>query len=90
LSEGDEAKRADFEALVSSETSRPLGPVEAALLVPWVPPYLSEYLVVLADPRRQSRDLRQAVGCLLASNLEPGVLESLAVITADSREELTA
>jgi len=54
-----------------------------------VPPYLSDYLVVLADPRRQSSragDLRRAVP-YLASDLPPEILPNVAVITADSREE---
>ena len=58
---GDTAQRQHFESLISIDTERPLGPIEAAKLVPWVPPYLQEYLVVVADPRSQSVEWRQAI-----------------------------
>jgi hypothetical protein len=88
LQEGDTAKRIDFETLISLETSRALGPMEAAKLVPWVPPYLSDYMIVLADPRQQSGDLRQAMA-YLASNMKVDVLQNIVVITPDSSEEWT-
>ena len=85
LQEGDVARRRDFESLVSVETKKTLGPIGAAQLVPWVPPFLSNYMIVLADPRRQSRDLRKSVQYLASS---PGeVLSQLIVINADSVEE---
>jgi hypothetical protein len=80
--EGDVAKRLEFERLVSLETGQPLGAVGAAQLVPWVPPYLVNYLVVLADPRKQSGDLRQSMQ-FLASNLEPEMLSQVIAISAD-------
>jgi len=86
LQEGDVAQRRHFENLVSLETSQPLGPMGAAQLVPWVPPYLADYLVVLADPRRQSGDLRQTIQYLI-SNLTPEILSQVIVITADPNEE---
>jgi hypothetical protein len=87
--EGDVAKRRDFESLVALESSRPLGPMGASQLVPWVPPYLAEYLVVLADPRKQSGDLRQSIQYLTA-NLAPEILAQVMVITADPNGETAA
>lgn len=39
----------------------PLGPIAAARLVPWVPPFLQQNLIVIVDPRRSSGDWRQAL-----------------------------
>lgn len=86
LQQGDVARRRDFEHLVSTETSLQLGAIRAAQLVPWVPPYLSNYLVVVADPRSQSGDLHQTVQ-YLTSNLEPEMLAQVMVVTADSAAE---
>jgi hypothetical protein len=91
LQQGDVAKRIHFEQLVAMETmssssQQPLGPIGAAQLVPWVPPYLTNYLVVLADPRKQSGDLRQTIA-YLASNLAPNILPQVVVITGDPNEE---
>jgi hypothetical protein len=85
LQEGDTAKRFHFEGLVSLKTAQPLGSMGAAKLVPWVPPYLQDYLMVLADPRKQSSDLRRAIQYLLSSsnNLKPDVLAQVVVISAD-------
>jgi len=47
-----------------------LGPMKAAQLVPWVPPYLTDYLIVLADPRRNSNDLGAAIRYLSESPAE--------------------
>jgi hypothetical protein len=68
----DEAKtsqRVHFESLVDVVTSRPLGAIGAAQLVPWVPPYLTDCLIVLVDPRANSGDLRQALK-YVTSNLQ--------------------
>ena len=59
------AERIHFEALVNVTTSQPLGAMAAARLVPWVPPYLTDSLVVLTDPRRHSRDLKVALQYVL-------------------------
>jgi hypothetical protein len=84
LQEGDNAKRLHFEPLISLQSKQPLGSMGAAKLVPWVPPYLQDYLVVLADPRKQSSDLRRAIQYLLSSsNLKPQVLAQVVVISAD-------
>eukprot|EP00567_Pseudictyota_dubia_P003479 CAMPEP_0197437250 /NCGR_PEP_ID=MMETSP1175-20131217/4517_1 /TAXON_ID=1003142 /ORGANISM="Triceratium dubium, Strain CCMP147" /LENGTH=323 /DNA_ID=CAMNT_0042966717 /DNA_START=33 /DNA_END=1004 /DNA_ORIENTATION=+ len=85
LREGDIAERRDFELLVSLETGKQLGPIGAAQLVPWVPPYLAEYLVVLVDPRRQSGDLRQSIQ-YLTSNLGPEVTDKVIVVSADPND----
>lgn len=87
LQQGDTAKRRHFESLVELSTSKPLGAIQAASLVPWVPPFLSEYLVILADPRRQSSDLRQAIQ-YLSSSLSAEILQDTIVISADSPDEM--
>lgn len=61
LEQGDKGERKHFEKLLDVTTSKALGPIEAAKLVPWVPPYIHNSLVVLADPRKQSSELRQAI-----------------------------
>jgi hypothetical protein len=89
LQEGDIAQRRHFEKLIALESSQPLGAMEAAKLVPWVPPYIHNYLVVLADPRRQSSDLRQSIQYLTSSNLEPAVLSQVIAISADPVGDIT-
>jgi hypothetical protein len=99
---GSKAQRRDFELLIEVETSKPLGPMKAASLVPWVPPFLSNYLVVLADPRRQSTDLYKSIQYLEAasatSSSEPSAsasamaasLTTTICISADSVSEMMA
>ena len=53
------SQRSFFEDLIDLETSQRLGPINAAQLIPWVPPYLKDCLVVFTDPRTSSGDLRQ-------------------------------
>ena len=89
IHEGDRARRRDFEKLLSLRTSQPLGPMQAAQLVPWVPPFLTHYLIVLADPRRQSANLRQAVQ-YLTSTLDPDVQSQVMVVFADDNTETTS
>jgi hypothetical protein len=67
--EAKTAQRIHFESLIDVETSRPLGAIGAAQLVPWVPPYLTDCLIVLVDPRANSGDLRQALK-YVTSNLQ--------------------
>ncbi len=89
LQQGDTAKRRHFESLVEVSATvgdQPLGAARAAQLVPWVPPYLSKFMVVVSDPRRQSGDLRQAIQ-YLTSNLPPEIAHQMIVISADSNEE---
>lgn len=85
---GDKARRRDFEALVSVETATALGPMAAAQLVPWVPPFLTQYLIVLADPRRQSAELHATIPYL--AQLEAGVRSQVMVVTADTPEDTKA
>lgn len=87
--EGDIARRRHFESLVSVTTKQPLGPMAAAHLVPWVPPYLSRYLIILADPRKQSPELRSALQ-FLTSSTAPSILLNTVAIVADTPEETTA
>jgi peroxiredoxin len=77
---------------VEVETSQPLGPMKAASLVPWVPPFLCNCLVVIADPRRQSTDLYKSIQYLEAqssSSSEPMAFQTI-VISADSVPEMMA
>ena len=55
------AQRIHFEKLIGVETNQALGAMGAAELVPWVPPFLVDKLVVLCDPRQSSADLRKAL-----------------------------
>jgi hypothetical protein len=89
LKQGDVAKRRHFETLVSVQTKQPLGPMNAAQLVPWVPPFHSTYMIVLADPRKQSPELRQVMQ-YLSSNTALDILSQVIVISADLPEETAA
>jgi alkyl hydroperoxide reductase subunit AhpC len=68
--------------------------MKAASLVPWVPPFLSKYLVVIADPRRQSTDLYKAIQYLEAqsssSSSETSMASQTIVISADSVRDMMA
>jgi hypothetical protein len=70
LEPGGKARRRDFEPLIDVSTGQPLGPLKAAELVPWVPPFVTQYLLVLADPRRQSTELRQAIQYLQSTSFD--------------------
>lgn len=90
---GSAARRRDFELLVEVETSQPLGPMKAALLVPWVPPFVCNCLVVLADPRRQSADLYKSIQYLeqaQSSSSSETMASQTIVISADSVPEMIA
>ena len=82
LQEGDTARRHDFEGLISCETGAALGPIVSAQLVPWVPPFTAEYLIILADPRAQSSDLRRAIQ-YISSNASPDILQQVIAINSD-------
>eukprot|EP00592_Proboscia_alata_P011513 CAMPEP_0194385672 /NCGR_PEP_ID=MMETSP0174-20130528/81765_1 /TAXON_ID=216777 /ORGANISM="Proboscia alata, Strain PI-D3" /LENGTH=339 /DNA_ID=CAMNT_0039174041 /DNA_START=19 /DNA_END=1038 /DNA_ORIENTATION=- len=84
------SQRAHFETLLSTETSKPLGVIEAAKLVPWVPPFINEYLYVIADPRARSTELRQTI-LYLASTLNADFFHNnVIIITADPAAETNA
>lgn len=92
------AQRLYFEPLVDVETNQPLGSIEAAKLVPWVPPYLKDCLMIIADPRPNSADLRQSIQ-YLASTVEPKdyddqsqrtIQDQVIFVTADSVNEMQA
>jgi len=89
LQEGDVARRGDFETLISRESSAPLGPIDAARLVPWVPPFVADYMVIVADPRAQSGDLRKTIQ-YLTSNTSPDILERVIAISSDGVVETTS
>ena len=84
-------QRSFFEDLVDVETAKPLGPIDAARLVPWVPPYLTDCLVVFTDPRTNSGDLRQTLK-YLTSTLEDQDNEKynqqVAFVCAESVQEM--
>lgn len=84
------SQRAHFETLLFTETSKPLGVIEAAKLVPWVPPFINEYLYVIADPRARSTELRQTI-LYLASTLNADFFhKNVIIITADPAAETNA
>jgi hypothetical protein len=89
LQQDHTAQRRHFESLVEVSATvgnQPLGAARAAQLVPWVPPGLSKFLVVVSDPRRQSGDVRQAMQ-YLASKFSPKIVQQMIVISADPNEE---
>ena len=90
-----EAKRQHFESLIDATTSAPLGPIGAAKLVPWVPPFLKKGLIVFVDPRSNSKDLRRTMLYHASSSLVeiPGngnIDVDVAFVTADSVGETQA
>ena len=82
LQEGNTARRHDFEGLISCETGAALGPIVSAQLVPWVPPFTVEYLIILADPMAQSSYLRRAIQ-YISSNASPDILQQVIAINSD-------
>ena len=74
--------------MVSCESSAPLGPINAARLVPWVPPFVADYMVIVADPRAQSGDLRKTIQYLTSNN--PDILERVIAINSDDVVETTS
>lgn len=83
-----EARRKHFESLIDVTTTAPLGPIGAAKLVPWVPPFLKKGLIVFVDPRSNSKDLRRTMLYHASSSLVvPGDVDvdvDIAFVTADS------
>ncbi|KAG7353470.1 hypothetical protein IV203_002825 [Nitzschia inconspicua] len=84
------AQRQFFEQLIDLETSNALGPIGAAHLVPWVPPYLTDCLVVFADPRATSGDLRQTIKYLTSNLREQSdkFWKQVSFVTVDSVPEM--
>ncbi|KAG7359636.1 AhpC/TSA family protein [Nitzschia inconspicua] len=84
------AQREFFERLIYLETSNALGSIGAAQLVPWVPPYLTDCLVVFADPRSSSGDLRQAIKYLTSNLYEQSdkFWKQVVFVTVDSVPEM--
>jgi hypothetical protein len=84
-------QRLYFEDLIDVESSKPLGPINAARLVPWVPPYLTDCLVVFVDPRTNSGDLRQTLKYLTSTldvNDEEKFTQQVAFVCAENVPEL--
>jgi hypothetical protein len=96
------AQRIHFESLIDIESSKKLGNIGAAKLVPWVPPYLNECLVVFADPRTNSVELRQTIKYLASAcpkiedkddeknPSKPKIIDQVIFVTADSVPEIQA
>lgn len=63
-----------------------MGSINAARLVPWVPPFVADYMVIIVDPRAQSGDLRRTIQYLI-SNISPDVLEQVIAINSDDVTE---
>ncbi|KAL3944433.1 MAG: hypothetical protein SGBAC_001511 [Bacillariaceae sp.] len=94
------AQRRYFEPLVNVETNQALGVIDSAQLVPWVPPYLKDCLIVIVDPRPNSAELRQSIQ-YLGSVVEPNkeeedkksqrtIQDQVIFVTADSTKEAQA
>eukprot|EP00980_Cylindrotheca_fusiformis_P028612 scaffold22620_cov131-Cylindrotheca_fusiformis.AAC.7 len=96
------AQRIHFESLIDVQTSTELGSIGAAKLVPWVPPYLNDCLIVFADPRTNSAELRQSIKyvaskCSYAEDdsaegktKKQSIVDQVVFITADSVPEIQA
>lgn len=87
-----EAQRRHFESLLDVTTKAPLGPIGAAALVPWVPPFLKKGLILLVDPRSNSKDLRRTMSYHSSSSLSPRDNNNVDIcfVTADSVGETLA
>ncbi|CAJ1954444.1 unnamed protein product [Cylindrotheca closterium] len=64
------AQRLYFEPLINVQTNQAMGTIEAAKLVPWVPPYLKDCLMVIVDPRPNSAVFRQSIQYLGSAAVE--------------------
>jgi hypothetical protein len=91
------AQRIHFESLIDLETRKELGSISAAQLVPWVPPFLNDCLIVFADPRKTSGDLRQTIKYLSSAcdnlkddNRKQKITKQVICITVDSVSEIEA
>ena len=81
------SQRSHFEALLDVSTNTRLGPIGAATLVPWVPPYRTACLLVFCDPRTASDDLRRTIDyvastCSTTTRKTGGTSSSTAAISS--------
>ena len=81
------SQRSHFEALLDVSTNTRLGPIGAATLVPWVPPYRTACLLVVCDPRTASDDLRRTIDyvastCSTTTRKTGGTSSSTAAISS--------
>ena len=90
LQVGEKAKRVHFESLIDVLTRQPLGSMGAAKLVPWVPPYIHRNIIIVADPRKQSSELRTALQYLESNQQQKENLTNIVAITADTSDEMMA
>jgi len=94
LQVGDRSRRRDFELLTNVTSGIPLGAMQAAQLVPWVPPFVTDYLVVVADPRPRSLDLRRAIEYLHSTyhlgEEQDARIRFTAVVADDATQETAA
>ena len=89
-----DAYRVDFESLIAIETGAPLGPIGAAQLLPWIPPFTSSSgrLIILSDPRPQSTEFQKCIEYLSSSsntNLQEMLQDSILFISADSPRDFS-
>jgi hypothetical protein len=82
------ARRIHFESLINVRTKQPLGPIGAATLVPWVPPYLYRYILILVDPRKQSTEWRTALQYIESNQRKDSC--NIIAITADTCDDIDA
>ena len=90
-----DAYRIDFESLMSIETGAPLGPIGAAKLLPWIPPFTSSSgrLIILSDPQPQSTDFQKCIEYLSSSSsdstIQDMLQDSMMFISADSPRDFS-
>jgi hypothetical protein len=91
LEVGGKAQRVHFEALIDTRIKQPLGSMGAAKLVPWVPPFRHQNVIIVVDPRKQSSDFRTAIQYLEGNDeIKTAALTSIIGITSDTAEEVNA
>ena len=86
--EKNTAERIHFEKLLRVDTNRVLDAIGAAELVPWVPPFVIDRLIVICDPRPNSASLRMAMQ-YLKGNREERTNAKIRIIgvTADAPQQ---
>jgi hypothetical protein len=91
LQVGDKARRIHFETLIDVMTKQPLGSMGAAKLVPWVPPFIHNKIIIVNDPRKQSSEFRTALQYLESSKEQRKESSTNIIgITSDTAEEMIA
>jgi hypothetical protein len=87
LFEGDPAPTQPFEELVSIQLENALGDTGVKRLIPWLKnSNLSDYLIIICDPRVQSPELRDTVNTL-SKELPKNLWSRMVIINADTPAE---